>query len=122
MSKLTLATLAGLAASLEPLKPSYKVCVAHPELEAKLRAVCEEMPSREISGGAPLHFEIAGIQIYTKANQFATAWMFSDDKLARQYLAGELTELDLVHQAMMQGDSGVCVVGGVRGGGCGDLG
>lgn len=45
-----------------------------------------------------------GIEIHVKHGQVADSWMFSDSKTLQKYLAGELSEMDLM--GLMQ--TGAC--------------
>jgi hypothetical protein len=88
--KLTLATMAGLMAGI-PKAPLWRACTATPEHVARLRAECQA------NSPSPLQADdlVAGIKLFAKPGQVASAWMFSDDKILRKYLDDELTELDL---------------------------
>ena len=83
---LTLATLAAIAASISK-PPPWRHCTLTPENFERLRHDPEfrsdKMPT-------------CGIEIHVKHGQVADSWMFSDSKTLRKYLAGELSELDLM--------------------------
>lgn len=82
---LTLARIMAVMAEI-PKPPPWHSCTAKPEHCARLRCDIPAMNIRTTFGA---------IRIYEKPGQVADAWMFSDDKILRKYLNGELTELDL---------------------------
>lgn len=83
-------TLATLAAALSdmPRPPMWRYCTVKPEHAAMLR--------REIPPAQSSQLPAGGIEVYEMPLQAADSWMFSDSKTLRKYLAGELSELDLV--------------------------
>ena len=87
-ARLTMATMMALLSTLPP-PPKWHACTAKPEHVARLRTECQAASPSQICD------TLAGIRLYEKPGQVADAWMFSDDKILRKYLNGELTELDL---------------------------
>lgn len=81
-------TLAAIAAAMAamPKPPPYRYCVCKPEYYVRLQ---RETPT----DAGP--FQGAGIQIFPKF-QTVAAWLFADHRTMHKYLAGELTELDLL--------------------------
>lgn len=97
----TLEKLAAITATL-PKSPLFHYCVVRPEVADLLR----RETTVPIQPGDPP----AAIEIYIKPGQESASWLFSDGKTCRRYLAGELSELDLL--AMITG--GGCVPNSVR--------
>jgi hypothetical protein len=84
-TRLTMASIKAAIASM-PSPPKWTNCVAKPEHVARLSL---EIPA---SKQTPL----GGIRVWSKPNQVADCWMFSDEKILMRYLNDELTELDLM--------------------------
>lgn len=74
------------AISACPPPPKWTNIVAKPEHVTRLSA---EIPA---SKQTPL----GGIRVWSKPDQVADCWMFSDDQILTDYLNGKLTELDLM--------------------------
>jgi len=84
MSTLTLETLKATLAGM-PHGPAYFAVVTQPQHATKFRAQLNQG-----IGGLPT------IQLYAKTDQVAEGWLFSDNRLLRDYLAGKISELDLL--------------------------
>lgn len=84
---LTFATLAAMMSEI-PKPPPWRYCTVKPEHAEMLR--------REIPPAQPGQLPIVGIEIHENPGQVADSWMFRDSKTLRKYLAGELSELDLM--------------------------
>jgi len=86
MNTITLETLKA-ALALMPKGPFYHAVVTQPQYADKLRA---HLPFND---GPPM---FPAVQVYAKVDQLANGWMFSDDRLLRDYLAGKVSEWDLL--------------------------
>ena len=84
--------MAALMATMTEFKrehpgPFYNAIVTKPEFIETLRA---QLPKSLSS------VPFLSIQLYAKANQVVDAWAFSDDRLLRRYLDGQVDELELL--------------------------
>lgn len=86
MNRFTLAALAALLGQL-PKPPVWRHCVTTPENLERLR----HDPRL-----GPWTVPGCGVEMHAKPGQVAEAWLFEEDKILRQYLASELTEMDLL--------------------------
>ena len=93
---LTLGYVRGLAAMLDQrAKQFWPYFVVRPEHVEDLRREIPELPRTSIE--PPLSALSAfGVGIYPKPGQRAAGWAFRDHKILRDYLAGTLTEDDLI--------------------------
>lgn len=87
-----LAILGTIAAAMDTVRkigPIYNWIVVKPGMRERLRA-------NSTPGTVPRTLD-GGMVIYEK-QQVADSWAFADESLLRKYLAGELSELDLMHK------------------------
>lgn len=82
----TLEDLHAARALIPPIAPAQML--VRPDIETCLR---NAFPSTDHE----IHF---GIKIYVKPGQVMSAWMISDESLAKAYLSGAVTEADLLQQ------------------------
>ncbi len=66
----------------------YHAVVTRPEFAQQLRL--------EIPQSTTGQFPMPSIQVFAKYDQIAFGWMFSDDRLLRDYLDGKISEVDLL--------------------------
>lgn len=86
---LTLATIVAAMASVRTIGPIYNWIVVKPGMKERLRA-------NSTPGTVPGTLD-GGMVIYEK-QQMADSWAFANESLLRKYLAGELSELDLMQK------------------------
>lgn len=91
--------LKSLAKTISELPPlNLETAFVTPEIKSKIQ--------KDIPASAQSFF---GIKIHVKENQKMAGWFISDSVIAEKYLAGEITEADLVKMVIDKNKTVGCI-------------